>query len=298
VPQPAILFCVGATKAGTSWLFRMLADHPDCALRSVKEAHYWDTFDPDVRARQVQAFGRRLSGLQHKRSLAAANGVAWQVASLDRQIVDLTALIGVLEGDRAGDAAYKAWLSVDGGTRLTGDLTPGYATLSRDSFVRMAGLSGVVRFVYLIRDPLARLWSHVRMQAERQRQPHETFEEKANSTLWRILHRGQETHILQRGDYPATVARLRAAVPATMLRVEYCERLFTESGLRDMCAFLGIRFPETAAPKVVHEGPKAIMRPELAPVAVRFLKEHYDWAAREMGPLPREWQDNLDRMAA
>ena len=44
-----MLYCVGATKAGTSWLYRALHDHPGCAVRAVKEMHYWDTFDAEVR---------------------------------------------------------------------------------------------------------------------------------------------------------------------------------------------------------------------------------------------------------
>jgi hypothetical protein len=296
--DPTLLYCVGATKAGTSWLYRTLADHPDCALRSVKEAHYWDTFDPEDRVKQVRALGVRLDAMRTNRAGAVAKGIDWQVANLDRQIVDLTALIAVLDGDRTGDTAYRNWVFGDAEQQLVADMTPNYATLPRESFLHMAGLSGVVRFVYLVRDPLSRLWSHVRMQAERQQSPDDVFEEKANSILWRILNRGGETHILKRGDYPATVARLRDAVPASLLRVEYCERLFTEAGLRDMCGFLGIRFVGPGPQRVVHEGQKATMRPELARKAVRFLKEHYDWAAREMGPLPREWQDNLARMAA
>ena len=44
--DPALLYCVGATKAGTSWFYRTLHAHPECHLRAVKEAHYWDSFDP------------------------------------------------------------------------------------------------------------------------------------------------------------------------------------------------------------------------------------------------------------
>ena len=53
--EPPVLFCVGATKAETSLLYRALHDHPGCALKSVKELHYWDTFVAEARVRQVQA---------------------------------------------------------------------------------------------------------------------------------------------------------------------------------------------------------------------------------------------------
>ena len=43
--QPAIenyFVCVGAQKSGTTWLARVLADHPDVFVTPVKEIHYFD----------------------------------------------------------------------------------------------------------------------------------------------------------------------------------------------------------------------------------------------------------------
>ncbi|RME99376.1 MAG: hypothetical protein D6773_13045, partial [Alphaproteobacteria bacterium] len=34
--------CVGAQKAGTTWLARMLANHPEIFFTPVKEIHYFD----------------------------------------------------------------------------------------------------------------------------------------------------------------------------------------------------------------------------------------------------------------
>ena len=34
--------CVGATKAGTSFLYEHLAAHPQCHFRTIKELHYFD----------------------------------------------------------------------------------------------------------------------------------------------------------------------------------------------------------------------------------------------------------------
>lgn len=296
--EPALLYVVGATKAGTSWLYRALHDHPDCAPRAVKEAHYWDTFDAESRAKQLIAFNKRLFEYQASRAEAQAQERQWQVANMDRRIADMTGLIAAIAGDRTGDAAYRRWLTDGTEGRLPADMTPGYSVLPVPMLERMAALSPRALFVFLIREPLARLWSHIRMQAERFRQAHEVFEEKANNILWRILHKGQETHILERGDYPATVARLRAAVPAARLHVAYCERLFTQAGFAEMCAFLGIRPLTVDGTERVHEGPRATMRDDLRPKAVRLLRGHYDWAAREVGPLPQAWADNLARGAA
>jgi hypothetical protein len=291
-----VVFCVGATKAGTSWFYRALHEHPGCALKSVKELHYWDTFDADARDKQVAGLQARFDTFMATKSEAHAAGRGWQVKNMQRRLRDLSGLIDVILGDRAGDAAYAEWLAEGAGDRLVADITPNYALLSEPVLARMVAAYPEARWVYLIRDPLDRLWSHVRMQAHRQRQPHEEHQQKANGTMWRILNKGHETHILDRGDYEATVTRLRSVVPKDQLRVDFCERLFTSEGWAGMCSYLTLEPTEVDGADPAHEGPKAVLRDDLKPQAIRFLRRHYDWAAREVGPLPDNWQRNLALM--
>lgn len=291
---PTVLYCVGATKAGTSWLYRYLHDHADCAMPAVKEAHYWDTFGADDREKQLVSFRVRLREMRQEKVDAADARRDWQVENLDRRINEMKALVAVLEGDRAGDAAYVAWLSRGQGG-LTADMTPNYATLSDEVLVRMRDASPTAKFLFLIRDPLDRLWSHIRMQARRQRQPHEVYEKKSNNILHRMLNRGHETHILARGDYPAIIRKLRRVIPDARLMIQFTEDLFTTAGLTRLCEFLGIKAMPATLQDPVHEGPEVVMRDKLRPRALGLLNEHYDWVARNVGPLPQRWQDNLAR---
>jgi len=291
----SILYCVGATKAGTSSLYRYLHDHPDCTLPAVKEAHYWDTFDPHRLERQLQAYQLRLQEMRAEQTTAQAAGRDWKVANLDRRIADMTALIAVLEGDRPDDTAYLRWLTdrSDGG--LVADITPGYGTLRDPLIARMQALSPRTKFLFLIRDPLDRLWSHIRMQARRQRQAHEVYEKKSNNILYRILNRGQETHILERGDYPKIIRKLRRVVEEGRLLVQFAEDLFTDAGLARLCAFLGIRPQPANVAQPAHAGAEVAMLDKLRPRALGLLNEHYDWVARNVGPLPQRWHDNRAR---
>ena len=78
--DPVLLFGIGATKAGTSWLHRYLAGHPDCALRSIKELHFFDTAtDPD-------AHGWYLSDLDRKGEALAAEIAAAPGAPGDARV--------------------------------------------------------------------------------------------------------------------------------------------------------------------------------------------------------------------
>ena len=297
--DPAILYGVGATKAGTSWLYRYLHDHPECSLPAVKEAHYWDTFNAGARDKQLAAYGQRLVELRNLKAEAAVAGRGWQVQNVTRRIADMEALIEVIGGDRQGDLAYGAWLTQGrGAARLVADITPNYATLPEGKLERMAALSPATRFISLLRDPIDRLWSHVRMQARRFRQDHEVYEKKANNILWRIVNAGAETHITERGDYPATIEKLERVVPKDRLMVAFSETLLTVPGAERLCAFLGIAPHAAEAPERVHEGRSVEMREDLRPKVAAFLKDQYDWVARHMGPLPQAWQDNLQKALA
>lgn len=293
---PTLLYGVGATKAGTTWLYRYLHDHPECAMPAVKEAHYWDTFDAAAREKQLVSFRVRLREMRAEKRAATEAGRGWQVDNLNRRINEMKALLDTLEGDRVTDQAYLDWLFVGrADAQVVADMTPNYATLPDDVLARMRDADPQSKFIFLIRDPLDRLWSHIRMQARRQRQDHEKYEKKSNNILYRMLNRGQETHILERGDYPKIIRKLRRVIPEGRLLVQFAEDLYTVAGLARVCAFLGIK-PETpriAAP--VHEGPEVVMLDKLRPRALGLLSEHYEWVARHIGPLPQRWQDNLAR---
>lgn len=297
--DPNLLYCVGATKAGTSWLYTVLHNHPDCKIRAVKEAHYWDTFDADERAKFLNGFATQLSGFHAARAEAKEGGHGWKVRNMDRQIKDMAGLIEVVGGDRTFDAGYVEWLlqGVEPQHKLVADITPAYAILEGETLERMANLTSTTKVLFLIRDPLARLWSHIRMQAKRGNQNRWSFEEKANNILWRVINKGQEGHIMERGDYRTIIERLRQYIPAGRLMIAFTETMFTPEGMAKICAFLGISSVETAPETKVHEGAKALIRDDLAPVARAFLKDQYDWVAENVGPLPLAWQDNLVRTA-
>ena len=297
MPNSTLLYGLGATKAGTTWLYRYLHDHPDCAMPAVKEAHYWDTFEADKLDKQLTAFRVRLREMRAQKRRAIDAGRGWQVENMNRRINEMKALVSTLEGPRVDDNGYLEWLMQGReASSLVADLTPNYATLNDETIARMRDAAPESKFLFLIRDPLDRLWSHIRMQARRQRQEHEKYEKKSNNILYRILNRGQETHILERGDYPKIIRKLRRVIPEGRLMIAFFEDLLTDNGLAKVCAFLGIKPLQAKVDAPVHQGQEVVMLDKLRPRALGLLNEHYEWVARNVGPLPQRWQDNLARV--
>lgn len=293
--EPAHIYCVGATKAGTTWLYRALHDHPGCAARAVKELHYWDTFEPAAQARQIASYKARLQGFRDGLAGAKAAGNTKKTGNMTRRVRDMEELLAVLGGDRTGNEAYRSFVLRGANDRASLDITPSYALQSVKRMREMVAITPSSKFVYLIRDPLARLWSHIRMQAERQLGPEKDITEKSNAMLWRVLNGKNDQNVTSRGDYIGSANRLSQAIPADRLHFEFMENMTMPGGLRDIYSFLGLAQREPTRKGKIHIGRRAEMRDNLREQALAFLKEQYEWAARTMGPLPELWQQNLVR---
>lgn len=286
---PTVLLGVGATKAGTTWLWDHLSQHPECHARAIKELHYFDTLETGAFARQIrvqEAFDAKLAALaaagkgNPQRIAQRRADVAEWLAVLRRRVEDIPAYLAyLLGGDR-------------GGRRLAVDVTPAYASLPEGRLRAMAGIAADVRFLYLMRDPVARFWSHVRMIAERTAKAAAEVPAAARALLDAILD-GRPSAAVDRGDYAGALVRLEAAVPASRLMVMFQEELMTGPGYARLCGFLGIapgrpdfgRRVFASAPVEMAAGQAARLRAFLAP-------QYAAVAAR--GPLPEAWRRSME----
>ncbi|HEX9858465.1 MAG TPA: sulfotransferase [Paracoccaceae bacterium] len=286
--ESTILFGVGATKAGTTWLYNHLASHPECHLRSIKELHYFDSIASGNVERQL-----KLRAAAAERLASAASTDADRAAATAARRADLAQWIGVLERQGEDIPAYLAYLTAgQGGRRLVADITPSYGLLPVDRLRAMAAIGPDVRFVYLMRDPVARLWSHVRMLARRSVAAAADFPAVAHDLLQRILA-GAPSGAVARGDYAAAITRLRAAVDPQRLLVMFQEDLMSRPGLARLCGFLGIAVQPAAFGRRVHQGAPLSMTEEQRLGACVFLRSQYEFVARQFSDVPDAWRKNM-----
>ena len=282
--SPVLLFCVGATKASTSWLFRFLLGHPDCYLRSVKELHVFDRRDAGRAEAQIASLRLDIARLQFAPVLNRR---------LTAKIKDREALIDVLRD--GGDNAYLDYITQGiRAQKVVADITPSYSLLSVDRLRKMAALLPDVRFVYLMRDPVARLWSHVRMSAFRSGG---TIEADA-ARIFDATLAGQQPDILDRSDYRAAIARLDAAVDPSKLLVMFQEVMLTLPGIARLCTFLGLSNRTADFGKRVHFGPNLAMTEDQLLRARAVLRPQYEFAANRFGSLPDQWLRNMGKGVA
>ncbi len=275
-----ILLGMGAAKAGTSWLHAQLHAHPECHFRSIKELHYFDALDGNGLAVE-----REKHLLEQARVQARAGSTP--NAAQARRLADRADWLKVLSRGQEDRDAYLGYLRGGAnGARVIGEVTPAYALLSRQRLKSIAAMAPDVRVIYMLRDPVERLWSHVRMIAVRRDDQGELTARRAGNILKRVID-GKERQIETRGDYARALRKLRAAVPEKRLLIGVFEDM-VDGGLDRLAGFLGIA-PFAASPVSIHAGQPLPMTLDQRLAAERFLRPQYKAVEQELGRVPDSW---------
>ncbi len=286
--DPAILICVGATKAGTSWLHRELAAHPDCHFRTIKELHYFNAIGSDHLERRIKSHLAEATRL----GLELASAPAAKQHQLRRRIADLHDWIAVLSQRSLNTDAYCAYLmSGLAGQKIVGDFTPAYATLPVGTLIAMANIAPDVRFLYLLRDPVARMWSHLRMQARQGLTAPDAFA----ATVAQRFDAAVDTNPYMggRGDYAGAIEKLRHAIAPDRLLVQFSEDMLTPAGMARVWSFLGLTGSKPNFERKVHAGLALAMTPDQQARARVALRPQYDYVADAYPDLPDVWRANM-----
>lgn len=263
------LLGMGVQKAGTSWLHAQLARQPFADFGPLKEYHVLDAAHlPSCRRYLVTRTQAAAAALRR-----AAGGEAGHVQlrrslqrSLDRYVAHFAELL---------DAP---------GVRLTGDLTPSHSGLGasvlaavRDAF----GRRGVaVKAVLLLRDPVERCWSAVRM-IDRKR---DGSAADATGEADRLRAYFRTENAVFRTDYASIASRTRSVFPGDAAHVALYEEMTTPHEIARLGDFVGGALRIDDPGTRVNASPKQAEIPDdLADEVARFYAEAYAFARREFG---------------
>jgi sulfotransferase family protein len=192
--------CIGAQKAGTTWLYEVLRGHEEIGLPPIKEVHYFDNLFLNEKhyANRVRALTRASQKYLNKLLQTGidphfAKGHALAEARRFQDLVDFFAI-------RSDDDYLRYLMKYAMGKSAYGEITPSYALLPREGFSRIHQLIPNVKIIYIMRDPVSRCWSQIKMDASRTGRP---AAELASRKLGRI---GKWP---DRSDYKTTIERLQ-----------------------------------------------------------------------------------------
>jgi hypothetical protein len=263
--------CVGTQKAATSWLYKQLRQNPDVWMPPIKELHYFDhRFCPQNRGwtrwhieqnakRIISAHVNKKSGvdfdhIQYVASLACGNMFTedWYRMAFDRPV---------------------------GAGKLLGDITPEYCTIGEEGISYLRGFLPNPRIIWIIRDPLERALSQLRMNAERR-----NMSEHASREVWLNLAKSPE--ILARGDYSTYVPQWEQHFSFSDLLFVPFKRIASDPGgvISEVERFIGAtrwtaykafnRRVHTTRSFAVHEDAVSYLQEKLHP-QVQFLIDRF-----------------------
>lgn len=292
VPQlepPLFLFCIGAAKCGTTWLYDYLRGHPECLLRGHKELHYFDTIEDMRLGKAIE----RLTKLIDRNEARLSTLKPAERAKAAADLLDVRDFQRVLQTCHLDKNAYFRYMMTGlRGHRLVADITPDYANVSKDMLRKMVGVADKTRFVYLMRDPVARVWSHVRMDAKTALPKGADYEARAHEVLARAIA-GEEKVITSHSNYARVLEKMEASIPAERRLAMFYEDLMTPAGLRTLCGFLGIRPVKADFERQVHVGRSATMTDDERAALRRMLQPQYEAVASRFPVLPKAWQKTM-----
>lgn len=294
--EQTLLYGIGAAKAGTSWLHRYLSGHPECHFRSLKELHYFNTTSAhpgDEGGNWPRQYrDRRLATITQRLASKGDFAERGRVTSLKSDIEEWHGILDQhgLDAPGAHDAAYLDFLrSGAGDARIVGEITPAYATLDARDFERMAAIAPDTKFIFILRDPLARLWSNIRMTAKRAARNGADAKDVAAEQVAKYL-RGENASLVRRSDYRGTIERLLSAVPQADVLFEFFENLFSQAALHRITDFLGISAHVANLDQPVHKGQSLQLASQQKTDIRAALAPQYDFINSMFGAnVPENW---------
>jgi hypothetical protein len=264
---------IGAQRAGTTWLHRVLTQHPALWLPPVKELHYFDRLN--TKRTILEPKERRRVGLK-------------RLLSLDPWLINYWL--------RARSDEWYARLFRDAQARglIAGEITPAYATLNEEVLLRIQRMNDKIKLIFVMRDPVERAWSAVNNAAKKGAADASTVETS--------LARARESGAAARSAYADTINRLEVVFPASQIHYCFFEDLrdTPDALTADVLSFLGVE-PE---PAVAIKLPQAVnVAAGSKPVPLEFSREMArdylpmvaDLCQRFEGP-PHRWRTRYERL--
>ena len=268
--------CIGAQKAGTTWLHKNLLSHPAVWMPPLKEIHYFDSVHSD-RNDEFNPTPRRpdavLKGV--RRTLESDSDANRKI-----ETIYLLALIGIRQLD---DEWYGRIFQSARQDQLCGEITPAYALLPHSGIEHIVRLNPAIKIIFVLRDPIGRAWSELRMMQKR-----------AGKELSSLDHIIARPAFLAHCNYTSTIKRFLKHVDRGHFHLLFFDEISEtpDITLERVCDFLGVgyerenfRHPE----RVVHRGMDQQIDSSTYLLLRERLKPVYEQLLRLDNPYVKKW---------
>lgn len=249
------LVCIGAQKAGTTWLHEVLSERPDVWVPPFKELHFFD--------HKFNEESKSWTGWHVKNGVRDAKSRHLE-ASIDPDPEYLKYLDSILDKPMFNGTWYKNIFSRAPNHSVCLDVTPAYSCISELGVSFVANFLKEAKFIYLIRSPLDRALSQLRMDIIRKGTP-------LTKDEW--VKRATMPVLSSRGDYKLNVPLWRSHFDQNRLIFLSFRQIAKDPYglLRQVEKFAGLVPFEgyTKAKKIIHQ----TERIEIPKYVIEIIKE-------------------------
>jgi hypothetical protein len=226
---------IGAQKAGTTWLSHNLQLHPEVWMPGIKEFHYFNDRINDPRNPVSRLYGKikgeRTVDRRWRRQVKSRIRRHLHSFSKDDFLWDLKYYTGTPDNE------WYASLFEPGRGRITGEITPAYSMLDRESIAYVHDLAPDAKLIFMMRNPIERAWSQVVMRFDKSGKKN-----VASARRKRLLRNFESEGSRSRTDYLRTLENWGAFYSEEQIFVGFLEDIhfYPEKLLDSVYEFLGV----------------------------------------------------------
>ena len=266
--KPIFILGMGAQKAGTSWLHSILQKQDDVNLGFMKEYHIWDYVYSDL-SEELKA----------------------PVKKPDNPGAAMRRLM------QASSETYIKYFQglLDSEVYVTGDLTPSYSIINESGLEKISnllkGAGFEMKVVFLMRDPVERIWSAIRMEKRNRLRKGQTLPENYCDT--RVKEYLSNKAQVARSDYKTTVQNITKVFSEDEIYFGFYESLFNEHSVNRLQDFLGFNLRNVNFSKLVNASKPENMSETTTQVLTEFLAPQYKFCNEKFSAarLKELWRD-------
>lgn len=274
---------IGAQKSGTTWLANYLTNHPEVGFSPIKELHFFSSMHRNGVSQFEKQFASRL------RRKVSRMGTPPSATELE-EIRCLTLRLEM----QSEPKNYKLYFDLlqKPNHKVVGEITPAYSTMNHKQFLKMRELIPTVKILFIMRDPVDRLWSHLRFEETRGRDQGKFIaKERLNDCL-------KDPVFNLRTDYKRTLLELYKVFPDDRICILFFENLMdlnsSEEELSRLTNFLGIKYIAADTEKKVHVSKSISLTDHDAIQIAQEFSSVYRYIEERFGErMPERWRDRM-----
>lgn len=272
--------CIGIQKAGTTWLYNNLKNHPQVALPVFKELHFYDEIHLNVKRNIIsRLFDKHWMNKWWRKTLVHSTYKALREFNLKRML-----WLSFYFFYPRNHFWYKALFPTNK-NKITGEFTPDYSIVNLDLIETAHQNFPKTKIIILLRNPIERDWSQLKMIFKRMYSVKSTNEIDIKTKLEYLNYKNPHS------QYISIINNWSNIFPNNNIFIGFYDEILESPNdlMKKISDFLNIKYvpSPTTSRKIFNKG----LADTIAPEFEAILKEKHK---QEIALLAERFRDNIN----